>query len=88
MELSVGSKNPGGLIEPAPNGDVVTDYDRAHLQLYIRLLDARSAGTSSDDMCRFILEIDPISEPDNSQKLLESHLERADWMSSVGFRQI
>ena len=82
------SKNPGGLREPAPSGDVVTDYDRAHLQLYIRLLDARSAGASSDDMCRFILEVDPTSDPVGTHKLLKSHLERADWMSSVGFRQI
>lgn len=84
----MGSKNPGGLREAAPSGDVVTDYDRANLQLYIRLLDARSAGASSDDMCRLILEIDPTRDPDSAQKLLESHLERADWMSSVGFRQI
>jgi hypothetical protein len=88
VELSVVSKNPGGLIETVPSGDLVTDYDRAHLQLYIRLLDARSAGTSSDDMCRLILEIDPTSDRDRAQKLLASHLERADWMSSVGFRQI
>ena len=84
----MGSKNPGGLSDAAPSGDVITDYDRAHLQLYIRLLDARSAGTSSDDMCRVILEIDPTTDPDSAQKLLESHLERADWLCSVGFRQI
>lgn len=84
----MGSENPGGLKETAPSGDVVTDYDRAHLKLYIRLLDARSAGASSDDLCRFILEIDPTTDPNSAQKLLKSHLERADWMSSVGFRQI
>jgi hypothetical protein len=84
----VGSKSPNGLREAAPTGGAVTDYDRAHLQFYIRLLDARSAGMSSDDMCRFVLEIDPTQYPDGSRKLLESHLERAEWMSSVGFRQI
>jgi len=82
------SKTPDGLREAAPTGDVVTDYDRAHLQLYIRLLDARSAGKSSDDMCRFVLEIDPDGDPDGAHKLLKSHLERAAWMSSIGFRQI
>ena len=88
VEFSVGSKNLGGLREAAPSGDLVTDYDRAHFQLYIRLLDARSAGASSDDMCRFILEIDPTTDPESAHKLLKSHLERADWMSNVGFRQI
>jgi hypothetical protein len=84
----VGSKNPGSVRDAAPSGDVVTDYDRAHLQHYIRLLDAHSAGASRDEMCRLVLEIDPADDPVAAEKLLESHLERARWMSSVGFRQI
>lgn len=84
----MGSKNPGSVKEAAPSGDVVTDYDRAHLQLYIRLLDAHSAGASDDEMCRIVLEIDPEDDPVTAKQLLENHLERAKWMSSVGFRQI
>ncbi len=84
----MGSNNAGRLRDVAPRGDVITDYDRAHFQVYIRLLDARSGGKSSDDMCRIILEIEPTTNPDSTLKLLESHLERADWMCRVGFRQI
>lgn len=82
----MGSKYPDGLRRTAPTDATVTDYDRAHLQDYIRLLDARAAGMSGDDMCRAILEIDPAAE--GAQATLRSHLERASWMSSEGFRQI
>jgi hypothetical protein len=72
----------------APTDDVVTDYDRAHFQRYVRLLDARKQGVSADDMCRHILEIDPASEPENAKLILTSHLDRATWMSRVGFHKI
>jgi hypothetical protein len=87
-EWYVGSDYPGGLRQMAPNGEVVTDYDRAHLQHYVRLLDARRSGVTADDMCRLILEIDPVSDPHEAQRILQSHLDRAVWMSSVGFRQL
>ena len=84
----MGSELPGGLKRVAPEGDAVTDYDRAHFLRYIRLLDAHSAGLNSDEMCRTILEIDPATDPERSRGTLRSHLDRAVWMSSVGFRQI
>ena len=82
------SNYPNGLRRLAPSDTTVTDYDRAHLQDYIRLLDARAADMSGDDMCKIILEIDPANDPEGTQETLRSHLERAAWMSSVGFRQI
>ena len=88
VEWRVESKYPGGLRRVAPTGDVITEYDRAHFQDYIRLLDAHSAGMNSDEMCRSILDIDPAEDLDGAQKVLNSHLERAFWMSNIGFRQI
>jgi hypothetical protein len=82
------SDYPGGLARLAPSGDVVTDYDRAHFQFYVRLLDAHYAGLNDKSICSEILEIDPASDPEGSQEVLRSHLERAIWMSSVGFHQI
>lgn len=72
----------------APTGEVVTDYDRAHFRHYIQLLDAHSAGVDSDIMCRSILDIDPDKDPEDAHRILESHLDRAVWMSKIGFRQI
>jgi hypothetical protein len=88
VECVVGSEYPDRLRKLAPTDDVVTDYDRAHFQHYVRLLDARTQGVSPDEMCRSILEIDPASEPDGARMTLTSHLDRAAWMSRVGFRKI
>ena len=81
------STYPGGLKRVAPTVDAVTEYDRAHFYHYIWLLDAHSAGMTSDEMCRNILDIDPTTDPDGAHKTLQSHLDRAVWMSNVGFRQ-
>jgi hypothetical protein len=88
VEWYVVSNHPGSLTRSAPTGGVVTDYDRAHFQLYVRLLDAHYAGLEADDICRQILEIDPASDPEGAQETLRSHLARAIWMSGVGFHQI
>ena len=84
----MGSELPSELRRAAPAGDTVTDYDRVHFLRYIRLLDAFSAGINNDEMCRTILEIDPARDPESARGILRSHLDRAVWMSNVGFRQI
>ncbi len=84
----MGSVYPSGLRRLAPTDDVVTDYDRAHFQQYVRLLDAQTEGLSADEMCRAILEIDPLIQPDAARMTLKSHLDRATWMTRVGFHKI
>ena len=84
----MGSNNPSSLKKVAPMDEVVTDYDRAHFQHYVQLLDARSAGINGDVMCRTISNIDPDLDPDGAQQTLQSHLDRAIWMARIGFRQI
>jgi hypothetical protein len=88
VEWVVGSEYPVGLRRLAPTDDVVTDYDRAHLQQYVRLLDARTQGVSTAEMCRQILEIDPAATAEEAEMTLKSHLDRAVWLTSVGFRQL
>jgi len=62
--------------------------DRAHFREYVRLLDAHASGMSRDEMCISILSIDPAKSPDSAYEILNSHLERAKWMSSIGYRQV
>ena len=66
--------------------DHITTYDRAHLLLYARLLDAAATGTGEDEMIRDLLEL----EPDNAAaaRSLEAHLARARWMRETGYRQL
>lgn len=82
--------NAGSLAiaDDVPWADELTDYDRAHFTIYVRLLDASAAHASDDDMCRLILSVDPQKEPERARRTLASHLRRARWMSARGYRQL
>lgn len=71
-----------------PWSDHVTDYDRAHFGLYLRLLDATAEGANADEIIRVVLNIDPAKEPVRGHKMLESHLKRARWMTEIGYRDL
>lgn len=70
----------------APSSDALTEYDRAHVRLYTRLLDAAAEGAPWQEIVAILFGIDPGSEPDRSQRIYDSHLARARWMSETGFR--
>ena len=70
----------------APWSEDITDYDKAHLSLYLRLLDASGEGATAEDMARIVLGIDPAREPDRARRAVASHLRRARWMTEHGYR--
>ena len=72
----------------APQSAEITAYDEAHFVTYPRLLDASAAGVSEERMCRLILGIDPVKEPERAGSALKSHLARAQWMTSEGYRHL
>jgi hypothetical protein len=72
----------------APTDDKLTDYDRLHLIIYIRLLDADADRVSWEEASRAILHIDPATEPKRARRAHQSHLARAQWMTRVGYRHI
>ncbi len=76
------------VLDEVPWSDHVTDYDLAHHDEYLRLLDAKADHASEEDMARYILRIDPIKEPDRARKAVESHLRRAFWMTEVGYKDL
>jgi hypothetical protein len=88
VEVCVGLKLPIGLQPVAPTGNAITDYDRAHFQQYVRLLDGYSAGLDDDELCKSILDMDPRPDRNAARRILRSHLERARWISQAGYRQI
>lgn len=81
------NQNPA-VADQAPTCDAITDYDRAHLAVYTRLLDADRDGASPEDMARAILGLDIQSNNDKIQAILKCHLNRARWMSTRGFRPL
>jgi hypothetical protein len=54
----------------------------------MRLLDALGDGANNEEMCRLILGIDWLREPERAKLTLESHLGRARWMVERGYRQL
>jgi len=72
----------------APTDTVLTPYDEAHIVTYLRLLDAEAEMADWIEVARVVLGIDAIAEPDRARRAYESHLARAKWMASHGYRHL
>jgi hypothetical protein len=72
----------------APDGPVLTVYDEEDGITYLRLLDADAEGADWREVSRIVLHIDPDRDPGRARRAFESHLARAKWMSSIGYRQL
>ena len=83
------SKDPQSPIaEAAPSEPRVTDYDRAHAALYLRLLDAANEGAPWEEAARVVLAMDPTREPARARSAYDSHLARARWLAAQGYRDL
>jgi hypothetical protein len=76
------------IAETAPTAAQITDYDRAHLPTYLRLLDAESDGAPWDEVARIVLDLDPEREPDRARRAHDTHLARAHWLTAHGYRDL
>lgn len=72
----------------APVSGELTEYDRAHIKLYMRLLDAADDGAEWTEAVNVLFGIDPDQEPERARKVHDSHLARARWMTQSGYRQL
>ncbi|TIT05067.1 MAG: DUF2285 domain-containing protein, partial [Mesorhizobium sp.] len=66
----------------------LTSYDQAHFTIYLRILDACADNASVEEMAEVILGIDPTCEPERARKALRSHLARANWMVTAGYKEL
>ena len=80
--------NKPQLAEEVPWSEKLTDYDNAHFTTYMRLLDASADDATEEEMALVILGIDPAKEPDRASKTLRSHLDRANWIASTGYKEL
>jgi hypothetical protein len=71
-----------------PLSDTVTSYDERHFVTYLRLLDAAEEGANWTEAVEIIFGIDPALEPTRARLVHESHLDRARWMTSHGYRYL
>ena len=73
-------------LDSPPTSSELTDYDRNHLKLYLQILDAAADGADWRDVVRVLFDIDAKADPDRAQKIHDSHLARARWMTTTGYR--
>ena len=76
------------VADQAPDTDALTAYDREHLAIYLRLLDADADGADWTEVARVVLHIDPAREPERARRAWESHLSRAKWMTKRGYEHL
>jgi hypothetical protein len=72
----------------APADPILTGYDEQHLVTYLRLLDAAAEDADWREVARIVLHIDPDREPERARRVWETHLARAEWMTSNGYRHL
>lgn len=75
------------ILDVAPSELQLTDYDRAHSSLYLRLLDAAAEGAGWEEATRIVLEIDPVREPERAKRAYCTHFARARWLSAQGYKE-
>lgn len=74
------------FMDAPPKAAKPTDYDWAHRVCYLRLLDADADGADWRDVARTVMNLDPDADPDGAQASWQSHLKRARWMTTHGYR--
>lgn len=74
--------------DQAPEDPRLTDYDRAHLKAYLRLLDAAADGADWREVVAVIFGLDPEAEPERARAMHDTHLARARWISAQGYRDL
>ncbi|KXF79411.1 hypothetical protein ATN84_06835 [Paramesorhizobium deserti] len=76
------------VADSAPDSPILTGYDEAHLVTYLRLLDAADDNAEWQEVARIVLHIDPKAEPERARRAWESHLARARWIASSGYKHL
>ncbi|MDX8449656.1 MULTISPECIES: DNA -binding domain-containing protein [Mesorhizobium] len=74
--------------DEVPWSDSLTAYDKEHFTTYMRFLDAAADSASYEEMAQLILGIDPEREPERARNAARSHLDRANWMVTTGYREL
>ena len=77
--------NRAQILDEPPQSPSITDYDRKHFKLLMRLADAEDDGAPWQEAARIVLGIDAESDPDRARHIHESHLARARWLIEKGY---
>jgi hypothetical protein len=76
------------VADVAPWSEELTAYDKAHLKIYMRLLDAKAQGSHPDEVCQVLFGINSAKEPNRARRAYETHHRRAVWFTEIGYRKL
>lgn len=76
------------FLDEPPNSAQLTNYDRAHVVTYLRLLDAEADAAHWREVVRVVFGLDPDKQPERAMRVHETHLARARWMTENGYRDL
>ena len=76
------------VADAPPASDHLTDYDQSHLKTYLRLLDAAAENADWREVAAIVLGLAPEEDPERARRVHAAHLERARWMTRVGYRDL
>lgn len=79
---------PADYLDAPPESSMLTDYDRLHMKVYMRVLDAATDGADWREAAAIIFGLDPDAEPERARRVHDSHLARAHWMTEHGYQQL
>jgi hypothetical protein len=88
MTTLMANRSQTVLASAPPGGDALTDYDRAHLVTYLKLLDADATQIDWKTTARNVLLLDPELDIGAARRTYAAHLARAQWISRVGYRHL
>ncbi|WP_029006563.1 DNA -binding domain-containing protein [Azorhizobium doebereinerae] len=72
----------------APFSLELTGYDRAHIRLYARLMDAVADGADWKEIVVVLFGLDAAHEPERARNIFDSHLARARWVAASGYKDL
>lgn len=76
------------FLDKPPSSGSLTAYDRIHMKLYMRLLDAERDGADWREAVHVLFGLDPDADPDRCRSIHDAHLARAHWMTEQGYREL
>lgn len=76
------------FLDEPPESAALTEYDKAHTTLYLRLLDAAADGADWREVVSVLFNLDPKDDPKRARLIHDAHLARARWMTEHGYRQL
>jgi hypothetical protein len=82
------SPSPPTSPDGPPERPDLTDFDRAHLRAYLRLLDAEAAGADWRQAAQVVLGLDVEADLARARLIHDRYLARARWMAEHGYRQL